>query len=80
MDTLRHFWFFEPRMALWGLGLGAGLGAIYGLILGAAVPPLGLLFGPFFGGAYGARSQGLLLWESFWRNVPWYAAMGVVPG
>jgi hypothetical protein len=54
MDTFRHFWFFEPRMALWGLGLGAGLGAIYGLILGAAVPTLGLLFGPFFGGVYGA--------------------------
>ena len=54
MDTFRHFWYFEPRIALWGLGLGAGLGAIYGLILGAAVPPLGLLFGPFFGRAYGA--------------------------
>jgi hypothetical protein len=70
MATFRHFWFFEPRMVLWELGLGAGLGAIYGLILGgppslhwascsarSSVVPM-------------VRSQGLLLWVSFWRYVP----------
>ncbi len=40
-------------MALWGLGLGAGLEAMYGLFVGVFVPPLGLLFGPLLGGAYG---------------------------
>jgi len=54
MDVLRLFWFFEPRMALWGLGLGTFLGAMYGLFVGIFVPPMGLLFGPLLGGGYGA--------------------------
>jgi hypothetical protein len=69
MDALKLFWFFEPRMALWGLGLGAGLGAMYGLFVGVFVPPLGLLFGPLIGGAYGAIAglalgimEGAVLW------------------
>jgi len=69
MDTFRHFWFFEPRMALWGLGLGAGLGAIYGLILG----PLSLHWASCSARSSvvsTVRSQGLLHWVSFWRNVP----------
>ena len=61
MDTFRHFWFFEPRMALWEPGLGAGLGAIYGLILGAAVPPLGLLFGGAYGAIAGLGALGVFL-------------------
>jgi hypothetical protein len=65
MDALRLFWFFEPRMALWGLGLGTFVGAMYGLFLGVFVPPMSLLFGPLLGGG---------------GNVLWYAAMGMGPG
>jgi hypothetical protein len=71
-DALRVFWFFEPRMALWGLGLGTFLGAMYGSILGAAIFPAfppSLLFGPLLGGGYGAVAglalgimEGAVLW------------------
>jgi hypothetical protein len=57
MDALRLFWFFEPRMALLGLGLGTFLGAMYGLFVGVFVPPMGLLFGPLLGGGYGAIAE-----------------------
>jgi len=69
MDALRLFWFFEPRMALWGLGLGTFLGAMYGLFVGVFVPPMVLLFGPLLGGGYGAIAglalgvmEGAVLW------------------
>jgi hypothetical protein len=69
MDALRLFWFFEPRMALWGLGLGTFLGVMYGLFVGVFLPPLGLLFGPLLGSGYGAIAglalgimEGAVLW------------------
>ena len=72
MNTPRLFWFFEARMTLWGLGLGAWLGAMYGFILGAALSvafPPSLLIGPLLGGAYGAIAglplgimEGAVLW------------------
>jgi hypothetical protein len=69
MDALRLFWFFEPRMALWGLGLGTLWEAMYGLFIGVFVPPMGLLLGPLLGGGYGAIAglalgimEGAVLW------------------
>jgi hypothetical protein len=62
MDALRLFWFFEPRMALWGLGLGSGLGTTYGLLVGGLTFPYGvgfLLVGPLFG-AVGGLGLGIL--------------------
>jgi hypothetical protein len=73
MDALRLFWYFEPRMALWGLGLGTLWGAMYGLFVGFFVPPFGLLFGPLLGGGYGAIAglalgimEGAVLWAFTW--------------
>jgi hypothetical protein len=70
MDALRLFWFFEPRMALWGLGLGTLWGAMYGLFIRIFVPPMGLLFGSLLGGGYGAIAgpalgimEGAILWS-----------------
>jgi hypothetical protein len=62
VDALRLFWYFEPRMALWGLGFGSGLGTTYGLLLGGLTFPYGvgfLLIGPLFG-AVGGLVLGIL--------------------